>query len=86
MVDEAESVLDSLPKITARQAYLAMFEFLREECELAGQDHKVDLRALLAEMEPEVSGSTADPGGVLSFADAIRKVLSSEYASPWLYA
>ena len=78
-----QSDLDTLPMLTPRQAYLAMVEFLRAEFALAGQDKIIHLGGLLAEIEPESNGSSADPGGVLTFADAITMVTSPTYTSAW---
>lgn len=61
-----------------------MIEFLKIEFDLAGPDHTIHLGGLLAEMEPEFGGSSSDPGGVLTFAEAITKVLSPTYRSAWL--
>ena len=76
------SDLDSLPLLTPRQAYLAMVEFLSSELNLS-KDGTIHLGGLLAELEPESNGSSADPGGVLTFADALVKVLSPGYRSAW---
>ena len=76
-----EHDLDSLPPLTARQAYLAMLEYLSTEFELAGEDKTVHLGGLLAEMEPEEDGSTSDPGAALTFADAVQKLLAPGYRS-----
>ena len=76
--------LDSFPLLTARQAYLAMLEFIGTEVELAGDNKLIHLGGLLAEMEPEADGSTSDPGAGITFADAVQKVLSPSYKSKWL--
>ena len=73
--------IDQLPMLTAREAYLALVEFLRMELEISGP--RIDLRGLLAEVEPEISGTSADPGGVETFVDAVRKVTSPGYKTPW---
>ena len=78
-----QSDLDSLPTLTPRQAYLAMLEFLNTEFELAGEEKTIHLGGLLAELQPESDGSSSDPGGVLTFADAVVKVLSPDYRSAW---
>ena len=75
--------LDSLPTLTPRQAYLAMLEFLNSEFELAGTEKTVHLGGLLAELAPESDGSSSDPGGVLTFTDAVVEVLSPTYRSAW---
>jgi hypothetical protein len=75
--------LDSLPSLTARQAYLAMREFIATEFELLGSDKTVHIGGLLAEMEPEIDGTTSDPGAGLTFAEAVQKVLSPNYNSAW---
>jgi len=66
--------IDQLPLLTPREAYLALVEFLRMELELAGDNPMVDLRALLAEIQPEADGTSADPGGVETFVDAVLRV------------
>ena len=75
--------LDSLPNLTPRQAYLAMIEFLNAEFDLAGAEKTVHLGGLLAELAPEKDGSSSDPGGVITFADAVAKVLSPGYRTAW---
>ena len=75
--------LDALPALTPRQAYLAMVEFLKTEFELSGSEGSIHLGGLLAEMAPDNDGSTSDPGAGETFAEAIRKVLSPDYRSPW---
>jgi hypothetical protein len=75
--------LDTLPMLTPRQAYMAMVEFLRVEFELAGNDKIIHLGGLLAEIEPQSDGTSADPGGVQTFADAITIVTSPTYTSAW---
>lgn len=75
--------LDSLPPLTPRQAYMAMYEFLRTEFKLTAPTHTVHLGGLLAELQPTRDGSSEDPGGVETFCEAIQKVLSSDYKSAW---
>ena len=75
--------LDSFPLITPRQAYLAMYEFLSIEFDLAGADKMVHLGGLLTEVAPERGGSTGDPGAAETFAEALQKVLTPGYSSPW---
>lgn len=75
--------LDSFPMLTARQAYLAMLEFLNTEYEIIGEDKTIELGGLISEMEPEEDGSTSDPGAAHTFADAIQTVLAPNYTSPW---
>ena len=75
--------LDSLPLLTPRQAYLAMYEFLRTEFNLTGPAHTVHLGGLLAELEPTRDGLSDDPGGVETFSEAVRTVLSGGYKSAW---
>jgi len=82
-VVSTKSKLDSLPKLSPREAYLAMYEFLRIEFELTGNQPEIHLGGLLAEMEPEADGSTSDPGAAETFVDAIEKVLGSNYKSVW---
>ena len=77
------TILDELPALTARQAYLALLEFLREEMQWADSDGRINLRALLAEMAPESTGSTSDPGAALTFHDSVRRGLSPAYESAW---
>jgi len=61
--------------LTPRQAYLAMCEFLRKECELNNWK-PVDVRGLLAELELEGEWVSADPGSTFQFEEAIEKVLN----------
>jgi hypothetical protein len=63
--------------LTFQQAYLAMYEFLVAELDASGPH--IDLRALLSELAIEPSGTSADPGGVLTFADAVKKVTAAGY-------
>ena len=63
--------------LTFQQAYLAMYEFLVAELEVSGP--QIDLRALLSEIAIEASGTSVDPGGVLTFADAVKKVTGVGY-------
>lgn len=71
--------LDSLPPLSPRQAYLAILSHLSTEFGPAGDDKIVHLGGLTPEMEPEVDGSTSDPGAGLTFADAIRRGLEPGY-------
>jgi hypothetical protein len=75
--------LDSLPSLTARQAYLAMREFIANEFELAGNDKTIHIGGLLAEMEPVSDGTTSDPGAGITFVESVQKVLSAGYSSAW---
>ena len=63
--------------LTFQEAYLAMYEFLEAELEVSGPT--VDLRALLAELSIDASGTSSDPGGVQTFADAVSKVKAGGY-------
>lgn len=67
--------------LTFQQAYLAMVEFLQAELAISGSN--VDLRALLSELHIEASGTSGDPGAVLTFADAVLKVVDPEYAESY---
>jgi hypothetical protein len=69
--------------MTAREAYLALVEFLRLELKLCCDTPTIDLRGLIAEMEPEASGSSADPGGVEQFVDAVLRVKEAGGDSAW---
>lgn len=68
--------LDSLPTLTPQQAYAAMIEFLSKEFELAGPSREIHLGGLLAEMQIEPNGSSADPGAIDQFCDAVAVVLA----------
>ena len=74
--------IDDLPALTPREAYLALVEFLRMELELS-DDPTVDLRALIAEMNPEPSGTSADPGGVQQFIEAVLRVRAAGAVRGW---
>ena len=66
--------LDELPNLSAREAYLATVEFLSMEFDLVGpREH---LGGLLAEMELEPSGESADPGATLQFVEAVQRVVA----------
>jgi hypothetical protein len=68
------ALLDELPNLSAREAYLAMVEFLSMEFDLVGpREH---LGGLLAEMELEPSGESADPGATLQFVEAVQRVVA----------
>jgi hypothetical protein len=67
--------LDALPTLTPHQAYAAMVEFLRIEFELAGTAGEIKLGGLLAEMQIEPNGGSADPGAMEQFRDAVSVVL-----------
>jgi len=69
------AILDNLPALTGKEAYQAMLEFLRIELELSGKDGIVHLGGLLAELELEPNGESADQGGALQFADAVNRVV-----------
>jgi hypothetical protein len=60
-----------------------MLEFLNAEFDLTDEGKTIHLGGLLAELAPEPDGSSADPGGVVAFADAVVKVLSPSYKSAW---
>ena len=79
----AEPNIDSLPQLTAREAYLAMLEFLATEFALANEGKILHLGGLLSELEPELDGSSADPGGVSQFVEAVLRVKSASYKSAW---
>jgi hypothetical protein len=66
---------DELPNLSAKEAYLAMLEFLRMEFDITGPDKTVHLGGLLAEMDLEPTGDSADPGAVEQFAEAVGRVL-----------
>jgi hypothetical protein len=68
--------LDALPTLSPQQAYAAMVEFLRIEFELAGSSGKIHLGGLLAEMQIEPNGSSADPGAMEQFREAVAVVLA----------
>lgn len=68
--------LDSLPTLTPHQAYAAMLEFLRIEFELSDPTMRVILGGLLSEMQLEPDGSSADPGAMMQFRDAVAGVLA----------
>lgn len=66
--------LDELPNLSAREAYLAMVEFLTMEFELTGPyEH---LGGLISEMLLEDSGESADPGATHQFFEAVQRVLA----------
>jgi hypothetical protein len=72
------ALLDQLPSVTAREAYLAMMEFLKIELELVGPyEH---LGGLLAEMELEPSGESADPGATHQFFEALQRIVAQRSA------
>jgi hypothetical protein len=75
--------IDQLPMLTAREAYLALVQFLRMELDLCGPDSRIDLVGLLAEMDPESTGTSADPGGVEQFVDAVLRVKSEGGNAKW---
>ena len=75
--------IDDLPSLSAREAYLAFVEFLHTEFELAGPNKEIHLGGLLAELEPQSNGTSSDPGGVEQFVDAVLKIQSQNYESPW---
>jgi hypothetical protein len=66
------ALLDELPNLSPREAYLTMIEFLRMELELVGSHEH--LGGLLAEMELEDSGESADPGAIRQFVEAVQRV------------
>jgi hypothetical protein len=68
------ALLDELPNLSAREAYLAMMEFLDMEFKLVGPyEH---LGGLLAEMALEDSGESADPGATHQFFEAVQRVVA----------
>ena len=67
------ALLDELPDLSAREAYLAMLEFISIEFHVNGPwEH---LGGLLAEMQLEESGESADPGATHQFYEAVQKVI-----------
>ena len=66
---------EELPSLSAKEAYLAMLEFLRIEFDITGPDKTVHLGGLLAEMELEPTGDSADPGAVQTFVEAVGRVI-----------
>ena len=75
--------IDSLPALSPRQAYLAMYEFLNREFETCEEDGTIHLGGLLSEMEPMANGTTGDPGAAETFVKAVQSVISTDYRSPW---
>lgn len=69
------SILENLPVLSGKDAYLVMLEFLRMEFELAGRDGTVHLGGLLSELELGVSGESSDPGGAAQFEEAFKRVM-----------
>ena len=59
------------------QAYLAMYEFLNMEMKINEQE-EVHLGGLLAEMNIEENGESADPGAIAQFEDAVQKILAEK--------
>lgn len=53
-----------------------MFEFLRIELEHSGPSHEIHLGGLLAEMQVDPDGRSADPGAMEQFCDAVAAVLT----------
>jgi hypothetical protein len=68
-MDQSEKLL------TLKQAYLVMCEYLYRECELNNWQ-EIDLRSLLSDMELEGKWRSADPGAIIQFEDAVKKVLT----------
>lgn len=64
-------------KLTVKQAYLTMCEYLYRECELNNWK-EVDVRGVISELELEGEWQSADPGSIVRFEEAVQVVLNGE--------
>ena len=74
-------VQGSEPRLTFRQAYLAMFEFLRQH-HIRGLSESEEIGGLLGGLSLLADGQPADPAYLADWADAVRAVLAAEAFPP----
>ena len=66
---------NSEPRLTSRQAYLAMFEFLRRHYERGPTD---EVGGLLGSLALLPDGQPADPASASDWSEAVAAVLAAE--------
>lgn len=74
---------DSEPRLTSRQAYLAMFEFLRQHYDRGPSD---EIGGLLGSLSLLPDGQPADQAYANDWREAVTAVLSAESAGGYTAA